>query len=134
MIKFRYTFLKDSKRVTARNLRVLVDLINSVDDIQKRFINNKPAMFNNYFKTIIFNYLTYHFVTDFAYKWVFSSIYENLPPNAVKVGIDSDGSPIYLGRTDHKGDQLPVKVIPSIRHAAVCYGGNAIQKTEFEVK
>lgn len=45
--------------------------------------------------------------------WVHASSHGPLPLNAIFVGNDSDGSPIYVGRAFHNGDQLPAKVIPS---------------------
>lgn len=46
-------------------------------------------------------------------EWVHTSAHAPLPPNAIFVGNDADGSPIYVGRCFHNGDQLPAKVIPS---------------------
>lgn len=45
--------------------------------------------------------------------WVHASAHGPLPLNAIFVGNDSDGSPIYVGRAFHNGDQIPAKVIPS---------------------
>lgn len=45
--------------------------------------------------------------------WVHTSSHGPLPLNAIVVGNDSDGAPIYVGRAFHNGDQLPAKVIPS---------------------
>jgi len=56
-----------------------------------------------------------------------------LPPDAVHAGHDADGSPIFVGRAYHEGDQLPAKVIPSKQVAYICHGGQEIAKHLFEV-
>uniref|UniRef100_A0A034VM26 Uncharacterized protein n=1 Tax=Bactrocera dorsalis TaxID=27457 RepID=A0A034VM26_BACDO len=65
--------------------------------------------------------------------WVHSSPYQPVPPGAVVGGHDSDGTPIYVGRSFHEGDNLPAKVIPSKGCAYVCWGCKEIQKTHYEV-
>jgi len=55
-----------------------------------------------------------------------------LQPNAVYAGNDVDGSPIYVGRAYHEGDQLPAKVIPSKNIAYISYNGQEIPKYQFE--
>jgi hypothetical protein len=54
-------------------------------------------------------------------------------PSAVYGGNDADGSPMYVGRTYHEGDQLPAKVIPSKQAAYVGHNGQEIFKHHFEV-
>ncbi|XP_037827878.1 uncharacterized protein LOC119615916 [Lucilia sericata] len=68
-----------------------------------------------------------------ATKWLHSSPYAPLPPNAVVGGYDMDGSPIYVGRSYHEGNQLPVKVIPSKRAAYISYAGSEHSKTHYEL-
>ena len=46
-------------------------------------------------------------------QWTHTSAHTPLPPGAIFVGNDSDGSAMYVGRCYHNGDQLPAKVIPS---------------------
>lgn len=65
--------------------------------------------------------------------WLHATIHTGVPPNAVLAGTDSDGSPIYVGRSYHEGDLIPAKVIPSKQAAYVSHSGNEIGKTEFEV-
>jgi hypothetical protein len=55
------------------------------------------------------------------------------PPNAVEAGIDSDETPIYVGRAYHEGDFLPAKVIPGKQAAYIAYGGQELYKEKFEV-
>lgn len=57
----------------------------------------------------------------------------SVPHNAVKVGVDKDGSPIYAGRAFHEGDLLPAKVSPSHGGAFVAWGGGEHSKFEYEV-
>lgn len=68
-----------------------------------------------------------------TYKWIAHSIQNAILPNAVNAGPDSDGSPIYFGRTIHEGEQLAVKVIPTNKYAAICYKGKEIPKSSYEV-
>lgn len=42
-----------------------------------------------------------------------TSSHAPMPPGAIFVGNDADGSPIFVGRGYHNGEQLPAKVIPS---------------------
>lgn len=56
-----------------------------------------------------------------------------LPPNPCYVGNDSDGTPIYVGRAFHAGDQLPAKVMPSKQIAYVSYNGQEIPVHNVEV-
>uniref|UniRef100_A0A034VPH1 Natterin-4 n=1 Tax=Bactrocera dorsalis TaxID=27457 RepID=A0A034VPH1_BACDO len=62
-----------------------------------------------------------------------SSNEELVPPGAYVGGHDCDGTPIYVGRSFHEEDNLPAKVIPSKGCAFVCWGGEEIPKTEYEV-
>lgn len=53
--------------------------------------------------------------------------------NAVHGGNDSDGSPMYVGRAFHEGDQLPAKVIPSKNACYVSHNGLEIFKPNFDL-
>lgn len=68
-----------------------------------------------------------------GHHWVPTTTYGSLPHNAVIAGNDSDGSPIYVGRAFHAGDQLPVKVLPSKQAAYLSYGGQEIHVSNYEV-
>uniref|UniRef100_T1PIQ3 Uncharacterized protein n=1 Tax=Musca domestica TaxID=7370 RepID=T1PIQ3_MUSDO len=68
-----------------------------------------------------------------AQNWLHSSPYAPLPPKAVVGGYDSDGSPIYVGRSFHEGDCLPTKVIPSKRSAFVAWAGGEHPKAHYEL-
>lgn len=57
-------------------------------------------------------------------EWIHTSAHAPLPPSAIFVGNDADGSPMYVGRCFHNGDQLPAKVIPSKN---VAYGKDHIE-------
>lgn len=48
-------------------------------------------------------------------------------------GRDTDGSPIYVGRSAHGADLIPAKVIPSKQVAYIPFGGVEIAKHSFEV-
>ncbi|KAM8713885.1 hypothetical protein ACLKA7_014102 [Drosophila subpalustris] len=72
-------------------------------------------------------------VVSIEHTWVHSTPYAALPPFAVVGGHDADGSPIYVGRSFHEGENLPAKVIPSKGCAYVCYGGTEHTKTHYEV-
>lgn len=61
------------------------------------------------------------------------SAHQGIPPAGVYAGNDQDGSPIYIGRAFHEGDQLPAKVIPSKQAAYVSHNGLEIYKSHFEV-
>lgn len=52
-------------------------------------------------------------------QWIHTSSHAPLPPNPIFAGNDSDGSPMYVGRVYHAGEQLPAKVIPSKK---IAYG------------
>jgi len=65
--------------------------------------------------------------------WVTTSAHAPMPPNAIFVGTDTDGSPIYVGRAHHHGDQLPAKVIPAKNIAYVSWNGQEIPKHSFDV-
>ncbi|XP_055859193.1 uncharacterized protein LOC129921409 isoform X2 [Episyrphus balteatus] len=67
------------------------------------------------------------------HRWVHSTPHVPLPPFAVVGGHDCDGSPIYVGRSYHEGDNLPAKVVPSKHTAYVCWGGREITKSHFEI-
>lgn len=68
-----------------------------------------------------------------GFTWLQSSAHAGIPPNAVYAGNDADGSPIYVGRAFHEGDQLPAKVIPSKQVAYIAYNGQEIAKHHYEV-
>lgn len=65
--------------------------------------------------------------------WVHSAPGAPIPPFAVVGGHDSDGSPIYVGRSYHEGDNLPAKVIPSKGCAYIAWGGHEHVKSHYEV-
>lgn len=56
-----------------------------------------------------------------------------LPAHAVKVGIDQDGSEIFLGRVNHNGDVVPAKVIPSKSAAYIPWGGKEVLVSFVEI-
>lgn len=60
-------------------------------------------------------------------------MYDALPPYAIAAGHDSDNDPIYVGRAYHNGDMLPAKVIPNKQQAYVAWGGEEINKHDFEI-
>ncbi|XP_031620100.1 uncharacterized protein LOC116338776 isoform X3 [Contarinia nasturtii] len=65
--------------------------------------------------------------------WVPSTLHSPLPEGALLAGHDQDGSPMYIGRAFHEGDQIPAKVIPSKNATYICYGGHEILKDSFDV-
>lgn len=68
-----------------------------------------------------------------GFTWIPWTNHQGIPPAGVYAGNDQDGSPIYVGRAYHEGDQLPAKVIPSKQAAYVSHNGMEIFKTHFEV-
>ncbi|XP_023036986.1 uncharacterized protein LOC111519609 [Drosophila willistoni] len=66
-------------------------------------------------------------------QWVSSSVNSSVPDNAVRGGFDNDGTPIYVGRCSYKGNQLPVKVIPSKRAASISLNGKVHKITKYEL-
>uniref|UniRef100_A0A182IQW8 Uncharacterized protein n=1 Tax=Anopheles atroparvus TaxID=41427 RepID=A0A182IQW8_ANOAO len=68
-----------------------------------------------------------------GFNWIPWSHHQGIPPAGVYAGNDQDGSPIYVGRAYHEGDQLPAKVVPSKQAAYVSHNGMEIFKTHFEV-
>ncbi|KAG5669655.1 hypothetical protein PVAND_017539 [Polypedilum vanderplanki] len=68
------------------------------------------------------------------YHWIPSTVHQAMPAggNAVYAGNDSDGSPIYVGRAYHEGENLPAKIIPSKQSCYVPYNGLEIFQSHFE--
>ena len=66
-------------------------------------------------------------------SWQHTSAHSPLPMGAIHAGHDADGSPIYVGRAYHEGDQIPAKVIPSKNVAYVAWGGVEHPKHSYEV-
>ncbi|XP_063701481.1 uncharacterized protein LOC134831623 [Culicoides brevitarsis] len=58
---------------------------------------------------------------------------DSFPSQAVQVGVDQDGSGIYLGRAHHNGDIIPAKVIPAKSAAYIAWGGEEILVNNVEV-
>jgi Protein of unknown function (DUF3421) len=56
-----------------------------------------------------------------------------MPPGAIHGGNDTDGAPIYIGRTWHEGEQVIVKVIPSKQIGYISFNGQEVPKYQFEV-
>lgn len=48
-------------------------------------------------------------------------------------GNDSDGTPMYVGRAFHEGDQIPAKVMPSKQAAYISHNGMEIFKHNYEI-
>jgi len=67
-----------------------------------------------------------------SYTWIPTTVYAGLPPSAVCAGNDSDGTPIYIGRSFFEGNQLPCKVMPSKNAAYVSYAGKEIFVSNYE--
>lgn len=57
---------------------------------------------------------------------------EVLPEFTVHGGTDTNGDPIYIARANHKGNQLPAKVIPNERKAFVTWDGEEYAKDYVE--
>ncbi|ALC40790.1 CG3884, partial [Drosophila busckii] len=68
-----------------------------------------------------------------AYKWVQTSAYSSLPPNAIVGGNDEDGAMIYVGRAEHEGDMLVCKVVPTKQIGFISSRGEALPKDIYEV-
>lgn len=68
-----------------------------------------------------------------GFTWIPWTNHQGIPPAGVYAGNDQDGSPIYVGRAYHEGDQLPAKVVPSKQAAYVSHNGMEIFKAHFEV-
>lgn len=66
-------------------------------------------------------------------QWVTTTSRAALPNNSVLGGRDTDGSPIYVGRSTHGTDLIPAKVIPSKQIAYISHAGSEISKHSFEV-
>lgn len=66
-------------------------------------------------------------------RWMPTNASAGAPVGAHMAGNDSDGSPIYIGRATHGGDQLVAKVLPSKRAAYVCYNGNEVLVHQYEI-
>uniref|UniRef100_A0A1A9X2I1 Uncharacterized protein n=1 Tax=Glossina brevipalpis TaxID=37001 RepID=A0A1A9X2I1_9MUSC len=65
--------------------------------------------------------------------WIHCTSGSPLPAGAVCGGHDCDGSPIYVGRSSHEGDNLPAKVVPCKGCAYVCWGGAEHIKNHYEI-
>lgn len=74
-------------------------------------------------------------ITNFflGYTWIPTTVYAGLPPSAVYAGNDSDGTPIYIGRSFFEGNQLPCKVLPSKNAAYVSHHGKEHFVSNYEV-
>ncbi|XP_053677724.1 uncharacterized protein LOC128727804 [Anopheles nili] len=68
-----------------------------------------------------------------GFTWIPCTSHQGIPPMAVHAGNDQDGSPIYVGRAYHDGDNLPAKVLPTKQAAYVSHNGLEIFKSNFEV-
>lgn len=67
-----------------------------------------------------------------AAHWVAATA-SSIPQNAVRGGVDKEGSDIYVGRATMGNSLVPGKVIPSKKIAYFGYNGSEVAKTEFEV-
>lgn len=72
-------------------------------------------------------------ITEDNYKWEPSHISYPLPDKAIVGGTDSDGSIIYVARSEHSGIKLPAKAIPSKRACYISFNGLEILVERFEV-
>lgn len=77
--------------------------------------------------------LIIQFILHWIANWVQSSAYGGVPEGAILAGNDADGTPIYVGRAFHEGDQIPAKVLPSKQVAYIAYNGQEIAKQQYEV-
>lgn len=66
-----------------------------------------------------------------GYYWCVSG--GDVPSQAIRAGVDSDGGDIYIGRAIHEGGIQPAKVLPSQGCAYISYNGEEIRKDEYEV-
>lgn len=55
------------------------------------------------------------------------------PPNALVAGTDTDGSLIYVGRTNYKNEILAAKFVPARRKAYIAFWGKEIEVCNVEV-
>ncbi|XP_034108485.2 uncharacterized protein LOC127564999, partial [Drosophila albomicans] len=66
-------------------------------------------------------------------KWTARNVKDPLPPFAIVAGYDSNRDPIYVARASHNGEMLPAKFIPNKKQAYVSWGGEEINKHDFEI-
>lgn len=59
---------------------------------------------------------------------------DDIPTDAIRVGLDRDGGEMYVGRAYHENDVLPAKVIPNHKVAYVAWNGKEYAKSEYEVR
>lgn len=62
-----------------------------------------------------------------------TSAADRLPANAICIDQDENGSPIYLGRAEHEGQELPAKIMPNKKVAYVVVNNIMLAKHEFDV-
>lgn len=81
---------------------------------RSQFCIMKFWLVNREVKLSYFLELQFHITfVNITAQWIHTSAHAPLPPNPIFVGNDADGSPIFVGRGFHNGEQLPCKVIPS---------------------
>lgn len=68
-----------------------------------------------------------------GYKWIPWSVNDGLPPRALPVGHEKDGTPIYVGRKRHHDCNVPVKIVPSREFASICDQRREIMVQSFDV-
>lgn len=68
-----------------------------------------------------------------GYKWIDWAVDKGLPPRALYVGSENDGTPIYIGRTWHNNNLAPVKIVPSREIASICDGNKEVGVKNFDV-
>lgn len=78
--------------------------------------------------------LSYYLFTG-IYRWVPACLMQqSIPPGAVRVGADPDGDEIFAARCHHEGEILPATVIPNKKVCYIAYGGEQVEKDQFEVR
>lgn len=77
------------------------------------------------------HFLSFLFVLEST--WISSQPGAPLPPFAVIGGHDCDGSPMYVGRAYHEGENMPAKVVPSKGQAYIAWGGMEHPKHHYEI-
>lgn len=73
------------------------------------------------------------FIVSVTFRWVPKTVDGTLPEFTTHGGRDSDDSPIYIARTHHEGNILPVNVIPDKRIASFAWAGeeHVVKEVEY---
>lgn len=117
--------------------RVKMWLMLATVEMRSKKINSRFKFYSLCFEYWIYNSIYIYFwniqiLCGTEFEWIVSAD-GHVPEGALSAGSQSDGEPLYVGRTHHEGSLIPGKIQQSHNCLYFPFGGGEHSATQYEV-